>query len=55
MAFVHAINESGVQEAGFAITVQPAARAGAIERIASCKGKFHGTMCAVTPNGCLNV
>ena len=55
IAFIQAINESGVHDAGFAITVQPAARAGAIERIANWSGKFHGTMCAVTPSGCLRV
>ncbi len=55
IAFIQAISERGVHEAGFAITVHPAARAGAIERIANCSGKFHGTICAVTPSGCLNV
>ncbi len=44
MALSHAISESGVQEAGLAITVQPAANAGAIERIANCSGKFQGTI-----------
>ena len=55
IALAHASSDRGVQDAGLAITVQPAARAGAIERIASCRGKFHGTICAVTPRGCLKV
>ena len=42
--FAQANNDSGVQDAGLAITVQPAASAGAIERIANCSGKFQGTI-----------
>ena len=49
------MSESGVHDAGFAMTVHPAARAGAIERYASWSGKFHGMICAVTPIGCRNV
>ena len=42
---------SGVCSAGFRITVQPAARAGAIFCTAIISGKFHGTIWAQTPTG----
>ena len=35
---------SGVRAAGFTTTVQPAARAGAILRVAIASGKFHGVI-----------
>lgn len=35
---------SGVRSAGFATTVQPAARAGPIFRVAIASGKFHGVI-----------
>ena len=47
--------ESGDCSAGFSTAVQPAASAGASERIAMPSGKFHGTMCAVTPIGSISV
>ena len=42
---------SGVSEAGLSTTVQPAARAGAILRVAIAAGKFHGVTRAATPTG----
>ncbi len=45
---------SGVSEAGFRITVQPAARAGPILRVAMAAGKFHGVTKIDTPTGCCN-
>ena len=41
----------GVSEAAFKITVQPAARAGPIFRVAIAAGKFHGVMSRETPIG----
>ena len=43
---------SGVSAAGLSTTVQPAARAGAILRVAMAAGKFHGVTSAATPTGC---
>src|ERR687892_1328785 len=43
--------ESGVYEAGFRITVLPAAIAGAIFHAAIWSGKFHGVIAAHTPIG----
>ena len=43
---------SGVSEAGFRITVQPAASAGPILRVAIAAGKFHGVTRIETPTGC---
>ncbi|MCW2749085.1 MAG: hypothetical protein JWR83_195 [Aeromicrobium sp.] len=40
---------SGVSEAGLSTTVQPAARAGAILRVAIAAGKFQGVTSAATP------
>ena len=45
-------SESGVTLAGLMTTVQPAARAGAILRVAIASGKFHGVMAPQTPIGC---
>ena len=42
---------SGVSAAGLSTTVQPAARAGAILRVAMAAGKFHGVMSTLTPTG----
>jgi hypothetical protein len=42
---------SGVSEAGLRTTVQPAARAGPILRVAMAAGKFHGVMSSATPTG----
>ncbi|SPV02337.1 Uncharacterised protein [Burkholderia cenocepacia] len=42
---------SGVSSAGFATTVQPAARAGAILRAIIASGKFHGVIAATMPIG----
>ena len=42
---------SGVCGAGFSTTVQPAASAGAILRVAMAAGKFHGVMSRHTPTG----
>src|SRR6202051_3850239 len=44
----------GVSEAGFRITVQPAANAGPILRVAIAAGKFHGVTRIDTPTGCCN-
>ena len=46
-----AIAVSGVALAGRRTTVQPAARAGAILRVAIAAGKFHGVTRAATPTG----
>ena len=43
--------ESGVSSLGLSITVQPAARAGAIFRAPIANGKFHGVIAAHTPTG----
>src|SRR5690606_8255082 len=40
---------SGVAVAGLRIAVHPAARAGAILRVAIAAGKFHGVMSTLTP------
>ena len=48
-----AIAVSGVSPAGFKITVQPAASAGPIFRVAIAAGKFHGVINSETPIGCL--
>ncbi len=45
---------SGVSEAGLRMTVQPAARAGPILRVAMAAGKFHGVTRIETPTGCCN-
>jgi hypothetical protein len=42
---------SGVSDAGLSTTVQPAARAGPILRVAIAAGKFHGVTRAETPTG----
>ena len=42
---------SGVSAAGLSTTVQPAASAGAILRVAMAAGKFHGVTSAATPTG----
>jgi hypothetical protein len=42
---------SGASSGGFATTVFPAARAGAIRHVASISGAFHGVITAVTPAG----
>ena len=46
-----AIVVSGVSAAGFTTTVHPAARAGAILRVAMAAGKFQGVTRAATPTG----
>ena len=43
---------SGVSEAGFRMTVQPAASAGPILRVAIAAGKFHGVTSTAMPTGC---
>ena len=43
---------SGVSSAGLTTTVQPAASAGAILRVAIASGKFHGVMRKHGPTGC---
>ena len=43
---------SGVSLAGLMITVQPAASAGPILRVAMAAGKFHGVTSTLTPTGC---
>ena len=43
---------SGVSCAGLITTVQPAASAGAILRVAIASGKFHGVMRKHGPTGC---
>ena len=43
---------NGVNAAGLTTTVQPAARAGAILRVAMAKGKFHGVINKHGPTGC---
>jgi hypothetical protein len=43
---------SGVSLAGLSTTVQPAASAGPILRVAIAAGKFHGVMSTATPIGC---
>ena len=43
--------ESGVSEAGFNTTVQPAASAGPILRVAIAAGKFQGVTSTETPIG----
>ena len=42
---------SGVADAGFSTTEQPAARAGAILRVTIVAGKFHGVTAATGPIG----
>ena len=42
---------SGVSDAGFRMTVQPAASAGPILRVAMAAGKFHGVTSTATPAG----
>ena len=42
---------SGVSLAGFKTTVQPAAKAGPIFRVAIAAGKFHGVASSATPTG----
>ena len=42
---------SGVSAAGLSTTVQPAASAGAILRVAMAAGKFHGVTRAAIPTG----
>ncbi len=42
---------SGVSEAGLSTTVQPAASAGPILRVAIAAGKFHGVTSTATPAG----
>ncbi len=42
---------SGVSSAGLMTTVQPAASAGAILRVAIARGKFHGVMRKHGPTG----
>ena len=42
---------SGVSDAGLRMTVQPAARAGPILRVAMAAGKFHGVTRTATPMG----
>ena len=49
-AIVNAV--SGVSLAGLSTTVQPAARAGPILRVAMAAGKFHGVTRTLTPTGC---
>ena len=46
---------SGVSLAGFRITVQPAARAGANFQVAMLRGKFQGTTAPTTPTGSRSV
>ena len=46
-----AIAVIGVSAAGLRTTVQPAASAGAILRVAMAAGKFHGVTSAATPTG----
>src|SRR3712207_1216119 len=43
---------SGVSPAGLSTTVQPAASAGPILRVAIAAGKFHGVISTHTPTGC---
>ena len=43
-----------MSSAGLAITVQPAASAGAILRAIIAAGKFHGVITATTPTGSFN-
>ena len=43
---------SGVSLAGLSTTVQPAASAGPILRVAMAAGKFHGVTSTLTPTGC---
>ena len=43
--------ESGVSLAGLSTTVQPAASAGPILRVAIAAGKFHGVTSTQTPTG----
>ena len=42
---------SGVSRAGLSTTVQPAASAGPILRVAIAAGKFHGVTSTQTPTG----
>ena len=42
---------SGVSLAGLSTTVQPAASAGPILRVAIAAGKFHGVISRLTPTG----
>ena len=43
---------SGVSSAGLMTAVHPAARAGAILRVAMASGKFHGVIRKQGPTGC---
>ncbi len=43
--------DSGVSLAGLSTTVQPAASAGPILRVAMAAGKFHGVISTLTPTG----
>ncbi len=43
--------ESGDHSAGFRITVQPAARAGAVFQVESMNGAFHGVITTAGPLG----
>ena len=43
--------DSGDHSAGFRITVQPAARAGAVFQVESMNGAFHGVITAAGPLG----
>ncbi|MNY55593.1 hypothetical protein D3C86_1915820 [compost metagenome] len=48
--------DNGVCSAGFTMTVQPAASAGATLRVIMATGKFHGVMAAQTPTGsCITI
>src|SRR5215472_5228658 len=42
---------NGVSDAGLSTTVQPAASAGPILRVAIAAGKFHGVISTLTPTG----
>ena len=46
---------TGVSEAGFSTTVQPATSAGAVFQTGIAKGKFHGVMSVTGPTGCRSV
>ncbi len=47
----HRLADSGVNSAGFKITVQPAARAGASFQLSSMNGVFQGVINPATPTG----
>src|SRR5881398_95934 len=46
---------TGVSEAGFSTTVQPATSAGAVFHTGIANGKFHGVISATGPTGCRSV